>query len=50
MTVASILDFGAIGTAVQPLLTSALTAGATIGAAIMVARLGWSFFKGFSRG
>ncbi len=50
MTVASILDFDAISTAVTPLLTAALLAGATIGAGIMVARIGWRFFKGFSRG
>lgn len=50
MTIASILDFGAIATAVTPLLTAALLAGATIGAGMMVAKLGWRFFKSFSKG
>jgi hypothetical protein len=50
MTIDSILDFGAIATAVTPLLTAALLAGATLGAGVMVARFGWRFFKGFSKG
>lgn len=50
MTISSILDFEAIGTAILPLLEAALTAGATIGAAVLVARFGWNFFKGFARG
>lgn len=50
MVIAELLDFGAIGTAAAPLLTAALVAGATIGIGVMVARFGWRFFKGFSKG
>lgn len=46
----SVIDFAALGTDVAPLLTSAITTAAGIGAAILAAKLCWNFFRKFLRG
>ena len=46
----SLIDFGALATSLTPLLTTAVTAAAGIGALVLAAKLCWGFFKKFARG
>jgi len=46
----SLIDFAAIGTDVTPLISTAVTTAAGIGAVIIAAKLCWGFFKKFTRG
>ena len=46
----SLIDFSAIATDITPLLTTAVTTAAGIGAVVLAAKLCWSFFKKFTRG
>lgn len=46
----SVIDFSTLGTDVTPLLTSAITTAAGIGAAILAAKLCWNFFRRFLKG
>lgn len=46
----SLINFSTLATDVTPLITTAVTAAAGLGALILAARLCWGFFKKFSRG
>lgn len=46
----SLINFSTLASDVTPLLTTAVTAAAGLGALILAARLCWGFFKKFSRG
>lgn len=46
----AILDFSALAADVQPLLTTAITAAAGVGATVLAAMVCWRFFKRFIRG
>ena len=46
----SLIDFAALATSVTPLITTAVTAAAGIGALVIAAKLCWGFFKKFTRG
>lgn len=46
----SLIDFGALATAVKPLIATAVTSAAAIGGTVLVAKLCWGFFKKFARG
>lgn len=46
----SLIDFSTLATDMTPLMTTAVTTAAGIGALVLVARLCWKFFKGFSKG
>lgn len=46
----SLIDFADLATDVTPLISTAVTAAAGIGAVIIAAKLCWSFFKKFARG
>jgi hypothetical protein len=49
-TMTSLIDFSALATDITPLMTTAVTVAAGIGALVLAARLCWKFFKGFSKG
>lgn len=49
-TMTSLIDFSALATDVTPLITTAVTTAAGLGALILAARLCWGFFKKFARG
>lgn len=46
----SIIDFSVLKTDMLPALTTAVTAGAALGAVVLLARMGWRFFKSFGKG
>ncbi len=46
----SLIDFGQLATDITPLMKTAITSAATIGALVLAARLCWGFFKRFSKG
>jgi len=46
----SLIDFATLGTDVTPLITTAVTTAAGIGAMILAARLCWGFFRKFTKG
>ena len=46
----SLIDFTAIAADLMPLLTTAVTTAAGVGAVVLAAKLCWSFFKKFTRG
>jgi hypothetical protein len=46
----SLIDFATLGTDVTPLITSAVTTAAGIGAMILAAKLCWGFFRRFTKG
>ena len=46
----SLIDFSTLATDITPLITTAVTAAAGLGAMILAARLCWGFFKKFTRG
>lgn len=46
----SLIDFSALATDVTPVITTAVTTAAGIGALILAAKLCWGFFKKFARG
>ena len=46
----SLIDFAALATNLTPLITTAVTAAAGLGAVVLAARLCWGFFKKFARG
>lgn len=46
----SLIDFTTLGTNVTPLITTAVTTAAGLGAMILAAKLCWGFFKRFSKG
>lgn len=50
ISISSILDFGALATAVAPLIGAAVLAAATVGGGVYVAKLGWRTFKSFGKG
>ena len=46
----SLIDFATLKTDILPLMTTAVTAAAGLGALILAAKLCWGFFKKFARG
>ena len=46
----SLIDFSAIAADVSPLLGTAITVAAGVGATVIAARLCWGFFKKFLKG
>lgn len=46
----SLIDFSKLATDLTPLIATAVTTAAGIGAVVLAARLCWGFFKKFSRG
>ena len=46
----SLIDFSALAADITPLITTAVTVAAGLGAMILAARLCWGFFKKFTRG
>jgi len=46
----SLIDFDTLATDIQPLLSSAVTKAAVIGAGIMAAVICWKFFRRFTQG
>lgn len=46
----SLINFATLATDITPLMTTAVTTAAGIGALVLAARLCWKFFKGFSKG
>ena len=50
MTLTSLVDFSALGTAIEPLMTAGITAAVLIGGSVLAAKLVWGFFKKFARG
>ena len=46
----SLIDFSALATDITPLIATAVTVAAGLGAMILAARLCWGFFKKFTRG
>lgn len=46
----SLIDFAALASDLTPLIGTAVTVAAGIGAVVLAARLCWGFFKKFSRG
>lgn len=49
MTLTSLIDFGAIQTAILPLIGVGVTAAALVGATLLAARAGWRAFKSFAK-
>jgi len=48
-TLTSLVDFGAVGDLIAPLMTAAATAAVVIGATILAARVGWKLFRSFAK-
>lgn len=46
----SLIDFSALSTSILPVITSAVTTAAGIGAVVLAAYLCWGFFKKFLKG
>ena len=46
----SLIDFSALASDLTPLITTAVTVAAGLGAVILAARLCWAFFKKFVKG
>lgn len=46
----SLINFSTLATDITPVITTAVTAAAGLGALILAARLCWGFFKKFARG
>ena len=46
----SLIDFSALASDLTPLITTAVTVAAGLGALILAARLCWGFFKKFTKG
>lgn len=46
----SLIDFAAIAGDLTPLIGTAVTVAAGVGAVVLAAKLCWSFFKKFTRG
>jgi len=44
-----LIDYTALSTSLTTGLGTAITAAVTIGGAVLVARMGWRFFKSFSK-
>lgn len=44
-----LIDFDAVVTAVQPMITSAVGKAVILGGLILAATLGWKFFKRFTK-
>lgn len=46
----SLIDFAALASDITPLVATAVTTAAALGAVVLAAKLCWSFFKKFARG
>ena len=46
----SLIDFSALATDITPLIATAVTTAAGVGAVVLAAKLCWNFFKKFTRG
>ena len=47
---ADLIDYAATATALQTALGTAITAAIGVGVAILTAKMGWRFFKSFTKG
>lgn len=46
---ADLIDYTATATTMQTSLGTAITAAVGVGAAVLIARMGWKFFKSFTK-